>query len=44
MWVSGSKNANSFGKFYVRTLWMTPNSVFVYASQSKYFANFQRVK
>ena len=40
----GVKNAKFFGKFYVRTLSMTPNSVFVYAYQSKYFANFQREK
>ena len=38
------KNAKLFGKSYVRTLSMTPNSVSVYAYQSKYFVNFRREK
>ena len=40
----GVKNAKYLGKFYVHTLSMTPNIVFVYAYQSKYFINFQREK
>ena len=44
MWVSGGKKCLFFGKFYVCTLWMVPNSFFIYAFQSKYFANFQKVK